>query len=175
MVHNRHTREVYCVMKRLLRYLVSRRGLVCVNYAIVAFIVVVGVESWELLRDAVHNAGEIGEIIDTVAVVLVAWGVALEERGTMMDAFGAYAAGCPEVEARADRECHVYGMAALLLGLFMEVAVEVVKVPDSVVNTVGIESLLFGVGITLMLVAAILLVRMNLELRRIARTPCPAA
>ena len=93
----------------------------------------------------------------------------------MMDAFGAYAAGCPEVEARADRECHIYGMAALLLGLFMEVAVEVVKVPDSVVNTVGIESLLFGVGIVLMLVAAILLVRMNLELRRIARTPCPAA
>jgi hypothetical protein len=162
-------------MKQLLRYVISRRGLVVVNYAIVAFIAVVAFESWELLRDAAHNADEVGEIIDTVAVVFVAWGVALEERGTMMDAFGAYSGGCPEAEALADRECHVYGMAALLLGLFMEVAVEVVKVPDAVVNTVGLEPLLFGVGIALMIVAAILLVRMNFAILRIGRTACAAA
>jgi hypothetical protein len=161
-------------MKKLLRMVISRRGLLVVNAAIVLFIVAVALESWELLRDTLHNAEEIGEIIDTVAIILVAWGVALEERGTMMDAFGAYGDGCPAVEAAADHSSHVYGMAALLLGLFMEVAVEVVKMPDHVVNTVGLEGILFGVGIVLMFLAAVLLLRMNVELWRDSRSACPA-
>ncbi|MFH1913680.1 MAG: hypothetical protein ABIK45_05340 [Pseudomonadota bacterium] len=159
-------------MKRLLKYIISRRGLLVVNFAIVAFIAIVAVESWELMRDTIHNVDEIGEILDAVGIVLVAWGVALEERATLMNAFGAYKEGCPESEAMIDRECHIYGMAALLLGLFMEVTVELVKVPDAVINTFGIEHVLFGVGVLFMVVAAFLLVRMNFEMWRIARTAC---
>ncbi|MDD3312441.1 hypothetical protein [Pseudodesulfovibrio sp.] len=153
-------------MKRLLRLLISRRGIALIHLLIVGFIALVSFELYDLMSDTVSNAGEIEEILDTVAVILVAWGVALEERGTLMESLGAYAKGCPTVEKEADHASHIYGMAALLLGLFMEVVVEVVKVPDHVINTVGLEGVLFWIGIAFMAASVALLLHMNLELWR---------
>ncbi|MEF2231718.1 MAG: hypothetical protein V3571_12375 [Pseudodesulfovibrio sp.] len=154
----------------LLTLLISRRGIALINLIIVAFIALISFELYELMADAASNADEIEEILDTVGVILIAWGVALEERGTLMESFGAYAGGCPAAEEHADHASHVYGLAALLLGLFMEVAVELVKIPDHVVNTFGIEHILFWIGIFFMVVSAGLLLNMNLDLLRSGRT-----
>jgi len=158
-------------MKRLLRLLISRQGIALIHLLIVGFIVLVSFELYDLMSDTVSNADEIEEILDTVAVILVAWGVALEERGTLMESLGAYANGCPAVEKEADHASHIYGMAALLLGLFMEVVVEVVKVPDHVINTVGLEGVLFWIGIVFMAASVALLLHMNLGLWRTRNIP----
>jgi len=154
------------LLLHMLTLLISRRGISIINLIIVGFIVLVSFELYDLMADAVSNADEIEEVLDTVGVILIAWGVALEERDTLMESFGAYAEGCPEVEKHADHAGHVYGLAALLLGLFMEVAVELVKIPDHVVNTMGLEHVLFWCGIFFMVVSAGLLLHMNVELLR---------
>jgi len=159
------------VLLKLLTLLISRRGISLINLIIVAFIALVSYELYALMVDAVANADETEEILDTVGVILIAWGVALEERDTLMETFGAYAQGCPAAEEFADHAGHVYGLAALLLGLFMEVAVELVKMPDHVVNTFGIEHILFGTGILFMVVSAGLLLHMNFELMRAGKLP----
>jgi hypothetical protein len=72
-------------------------------------------------------------------VVLIAWGVALEERHSLREIFGLDVGVDEAREARIDQLCHRYGLGQLLLGLFSEMGVEFVRVPDRVINTAGIE------------------------------------
>ena len=112
-----------------------------------------------LLFNVVEDARELELLLDGVGVILVAYGVALEERETLMKFFKLYPGLQNEREERIDKIYHFYGLWFLLLGLFMEVAVEIVKIPYSLFNIPYIEAFIFGAGSFFSVIAAVFLLR----------------
>ena len=113
-----------------------------------------------LTRATPHKEAE--EIIEGVGIVLIAWGVALEERQKLREVFGLFHHGDTQkvrYEEALDENCHRYGLGLLLLGLFSEVCVESVKIPDRIINTAGIESLVLLLSSSLLVAAGLLMIR----------------
>ena len=79
------------------------------------------------------------EILGGMGIILIGWGVALEERHTLRHVFHVDHEGDPGQQAVIDDSCHLYGLGELILGLFAEVAMECVRVPNRIINTTGIE------------------------------------
>ena len=117
-----------------------------------------------------HHEAE--EIISGVGVILIAWGVALEERHKLREVFGLVPEHTKNADEKVhvsheevlDESCHRYGLGQLLLGLFVEVGVECVRVPDRIINTDGIESEVLLFCGFMLAVAGILLLRHSISL-----------
>jgi hypothetical protein len=88
------------------------------------------------MHDAI-SASE--DLIEGVGVVLIGWGVALEERDGMAELLGSSIDLSDAREVYLNHVCHSSGLAILVLGLFAEIAMEVVKLPDHIINTSSIE------------------------------------
>ena len=105
---------------------------------------------------------EAEDIIEGVGVILIAWGVALEERNKLREVLGLLNRGAREDETYEevlDENCHRYGLGLLLLGLFAEVGVECVKIPDRIINTAGIEGAVLMFSSFLLSAGGILMLR----------------
>ncbi|MES2558860.1 MAG: hypothetical protein V4590_03925 [Bacteroidota bacterium] len=82
--------------------------------------------------------GEMEELIDGLAGILVAAGVFFEERETIRK----LATRKEETHSRQlyhNEIAHHNGMGILLIGLFMEIGSQVLEMPQRVINTDGIE------------------------------------
>jgi hypothetical protein len=121
---------------------------------------------YDIIVTSARPYPEAEEIISGIGVILISWGVALEERLKLREVFGLI----PEEESEGshhhepyesaiDENCHRYGLGLLLLGLFAEVGVECVRVPDRIINTGGIESEVLYFSSFLLVVSGILMVR----------------
>lgn len=95
--------------------------------------------------EAVKEA--MGEILEGLGTILVALGVALEERETLMKFLGLYPKGLTPLQARLDHHCHGYGLVLLLLGLFVEVLVYIVRMPNLPTFDYDPALLLMAVGL----------------------------
>jgi len=105
------------------------------------------------------------EVISGLGVILIGWGVALEERHKLREIFGLIG----EREAREeaiDEACHRFGLGLLLFGLFAEIMVEAVRIPDDIINTSGIEKFVLAAAVALLGIGALLLLRQILVLAR---------
>lgn len=107
------------------------------------------------------------EILEGLGTILVALGVALEERETLMKFLGVYPAGLTPVQARVDHHCHGYGLLLLLVGLLVEVAVYVIRMPN--LNTVDFDPALLLAGTAFCALGVVLLTRLTWLLWRAPR------
>jgi len=105
------------------------------------------------------------EILEGLGTILVALGVALEERETLMKFLGVYPAGLTPEQACVDHHCHGYGLLLLLVGLFVEVAVYVIRMPN--LDTVNFDTGLILVGAGFCVLGAVLLARLTWLLWRV--------
>lgn len=105
------------------------------------------------------NTDEPVTIVSTIALIMIGWGVALEERGVIRKRFGAAGGPDEERQVEIDEMCHEYGVAQLVLGLFAEIAVSMISLPDRIVNVVGYEHVLLTVAITLISIGAFIQLR----------------
>jgi hypothetical protein len=99
------------------------------------------------------------EIIAGLAAILVAFGVALEERETLLKFVGLYPDGLTPQQERMDHHCHGHGLSLLLLGLFSEVAVYLIRMPD--INTLDFDMVLIALGAVLNLAGGGMLIRLS--------------
>jgi hypothetical protein len=113
----------------------------------------------------------IENLLDGIATIFVAYGVALEERDTLMKFFRLYPRYLDDGQKETDAVCHFYGLSYLLVGLFMEVAIETIKLPHKVFNTVMAEEIVFGIGFVFCLAGGVLLLK-NIYL--LLRLPDPS-
>ena len=116
---------------------------------------------WDVF-DSIHIIDQqhaMEEIIAGLAAILVAFGVALEERETLLKFVGLYPDGLTPQQGRMDHHCHGHGLSLLLLGLFSEVAVYLIRMPD--INTLDFDMVLIALGAVLNLAGGGMLIRLS--------------
>jgi len=114
-----------------------------------------------LISNLNNDVSQLENIAEGYATILIAYGVAAEERASIMHFFGLYPDNFTVVQDAVDKICHNYGLALLLLGLFVELCEELVKLPDSIINTSDIESLMFYLAVVLMAITTVTVLRFS--------------
>jgi hypothetical protein len=99
------------------------------------------------------------EIVSTIAIVMIGWGVALEERHVLREMLGMIGHADEAWQAGVDALCHRVGVGILVLGLFAEICAEVVHLPDRIINTDGRELWYLAVGIALITLGGFIMTR----------------
>jgi len=107
------------------------------------------------------------ETLEGLGTILVALGVALEERETLMKFLGVYPTGLTPVQACVDHHCHGYGLLLLLAGLFVEVVVYVIRMPN--LETANFDPTLLLAGTAFCVLGVLLLARLTWLLWRAPR------
>jgi succinate dehydrogenase hydrophobic anchor subunit len=108
------------------------------------------------------NHDETADIIEGLGIIMIAWGVALEERYKLREVFHLLPKKRSEISYQnaVDENCHCFGLRLLLLGLFAEVGAECVSVPDRIINTSGMnDAILFVSGIFLVVCGVMMLIQ----------------
>lgn len=98
-------------------------------------------------------------ITSTVALIMIGWGVALEEREMIRRVFGVKNRPDEAWQVHLDEMCHQYGVAQLVLGLFAEIAVALIALPDRIINTVGWEHTLLTIALVLIAIGTLIQLR----------------
>jgi len=161
--HNRASlKTIYKVaaMSRIvLRTLTSRTAMNIVNILLILLLiqgvyeVLVSVPQVSILQHRMED------ILEGLGTILVALGVALEERETLLRFFGVYPADLTPMQSRIDHHCHGYGLLLLLVGLFIEVAVYAIRMPN--LEAIDFDPALLLIGAVLCAVGAVLLARLS--------------
>ncbi len=144
---------------KLARFLTHRFTIIGFNVVIIAISLSALHDTLRHLVNTVIDPDMIEIILDGAATIFVAYGVALEERETIMRFFGLYPKYLGPLEERVDHVSHFTGLMILIFGLFMEVAVEMVKLPNKVFDFPGIESMFFAIGVIFITLSVFILAR----------------
>jgi hypothetical protein len=99
------------------------------------------------------------DIVSTLAIVMIGWGVALEERHVLRGVFGMIGRADEPWQNTVDQLCYRTGVGVLILGLFAEICAEMVHLPDRIINTVGREHELLAMGAVLLALCGLVLLR----------------
>ena len=145
--------------KKIIVMLFNRNGIIVMS-VLLALLMFQGF--WDIVED-IQNIGQqqhdMEEILSGLAAILVAYGVAMEERGTLLSFLGSYADGATPQQQRVDHHCHGYGLSLLLLGLFAEVAVYIIRMPD--LNTVDFDPALIAISALLSFCGGLTMLRLS--------------
>ena len=144
--------------KKIVIVLFSRIGIIAMSL-VLALLMLQGV--WDVFDsiNIIDQQHAMEEIIAGLAAILVAFGVALEEREALLKFVGLYPEGLTPQQARMDHHCHGHGLSLLILGLFSEVAVYLIRMPD--INTVDFDVALIALGAVLNLAGGVMLIRLS--------------
>jgi len=147
------------VWEKLLLAVTGRYGIIVINLLVVLLSVVTLRFMLPLLFNAADNTKELEDIAECLGVILIGYGVAVEERQSFMRIFKLYPAFQSPLQDRVDHHCHEYGLCYLLLGLFMEVCVACIKIPNAIIDTENLEGVIFAVSAFFLVWNAILTLR----------------
>lgn len=137
-------------MSRTVAKTLASRPMLIVLCTLLALLMAQGV--WDILEDirAIdQHQHAMEEILEGLGTILVAFGVAAEERETLLKFLGVYPQGRTTQQARTDHHCHGYGLILLLVGLFVEVSVYIIRMPDLPTLDFDILLILTGTALTL--------------------------
>ena len=141
-----------------LRPLISPAFIALVNVAILIPMVLTIIDVMKSVNRHVDTHEPV-TITSTIALIMIGWGVALEERAVIRKRLGVTGGADEERQVQIDEMCHEYGVAQLVLGLFAEIAVAMISLPDRIVNTVGYEHTLLTVSVILISIGALIQLR----------------
>ena len=107
---------------------------------------------------------EAGHLIEGLGVVLIGWGVVLEERKGVSRLLGGGTRIDPARDAGIDALCHDAGLSLLVLGLIAEILVQCVEVPDHIIKTDGLERVVLTGGNAFLVFGLAALIRLSARL-----------
>lgn len=99
------------------------------------------------------------DIVTGIGIIMIGWGVVLEERKTLRDIFGLAEALDEQWQLAIDHVCHNYGVGQLCIGLMAEICIELIKIPNTIIYTGEVDDYLVAAGLVFVGVGALLLVR----------------
>lgn len=149
-----------CAMSRNLLECLTGRTAINLGNLLLILLLLHGI--WQVLGNyaqIVEMQDAMEEILEGLGTILVALGVALEERETLLKFIGVYPAGLTPEQACVDHHCHGYGLLLLLVGLFVEVAVYIIRMPN--LDTVNFDSGLILAGTAFCILGTLLLARLS--------------
>jgi hypothetical protein len=101
-----------------------------------------------VIQDLIHGGlDEPMETLEGVGVVLIGWGVAIEERPSLRKIFHLEDGPNEALEKGIDELCHSSGIGLLIFGLFAEIAVTAVRLPNHIVPTEGFDPVVLCVSV----------------------------
>lgn len=151
-----------------LRLLISPLAIALIN---VMLLVPMGLSVWDVALSVLarQDWNEPVGIVTAIAVIMMGWGVALEERHMVRDMLGMTGRKDEERQAAVDLLCHRVGFGVLVLGLFAEVCVEMISLPDRIISVSGFEFELIAGAVLLIGAAIVILARHVVKLVLAAR------
>ena len=99
-----------------------------------------------MLLSSKQEVEEMLKIVGGTGTIIVTYGIVLEERESLMHIFGCYPKHKTPRQALTDQICSDGGILLLVIGLLVEVLVQLIEIPDSIVDTEGHEQIVFMVG-----------------------------
>lgn len=99
------------------------------------------------------------DICTGIGVIMIGLGVALEERKTLREVFGLLGGPDEAWQASIDHLCHNYGAGQLVLGLFAEICIEAIKIPNTILYTGEVDDYLVVASLFFICIGAVLLFR----------------
>src|SRR5262245_7445751 len=121
--------------------LVSRASTVAIDLVVIALIVLALIELvWDFVARPSHT--EATSIIAGVSVVMIGWGVALEERGEVRSLFRVKGGRDEAWQEEVDEACKGVGIMLLLAGLFAEIWETLITLPKTMFSTHSIRDVL---------------------------------
>lgn len=98
------------------------------------------------------------DMLEGLAIILIGWGVAIEERHSLREMAGLVVTPDDERQVAIDRVSHSNGICMLILGLFAEIGVEAVRLPDDVLPTFNFDHGVTWAAVGLVVVGGFVLV-----------------
>jgi uncharacterized membrane protein YcjF (UPF0283 family) len=146
------------MFRPLARLLLSRIAIAVVDLLIcvpmVAGILEVSKDLW-----VKPDLDDLTEIVLGLGVIMIGWGVVLEERYALREMFGLVGGPDEAWQAALDHNCHQAGVVQLVLGLFSEICIQSIRVPISLVHTGGLREWMVALGIALVAIGGIMQAR----------------
>jgi hypothetical protein len=99
------------------------------------------------------------DVVEGMGVLLIGWGVAIEERRSLREIFRLTGASDEARQGRLDEICHAAGLGLLIFGLFAEMCIEGIRIPNHILNTEGINEVVLGISLLFMAICVWILGR----------------
>jgi hypothetical protein len=163
--------EMSGIDARLARFLINRHLVVIANMLLLFISLATIREMLHLLANPRDDSDTLVTMATGIAIMLYGYGVSLELRPTFLTLFHIYPEHHSPVMDVVDQICRRYGILLLLVGLFLEVLVELIEIPSQILNVHNVENFLFAVGVLAMAATSLLLVRFSLRLVGAGRGP----
>ena len=146
------------MMRSLMRVLLSQYaiGLISLLICIPMVITLTEVPKSLWLKPDIH---EEMEIVTGIGIIMIGWGVLLEERKTLREIFGLLGTPDEAWQELIDHKCHNYGVGQLSIGLIAEICIELIKIPNTIIYTGEVDDYLVAAGLFFVGVGALLLAR----------------
>lgn len=97
------------------------------------------------------------DMLEGLAIILIGWGVAIEERRSLREMAGLVETPDDERQIAIDGVSHSNGICMLILGLFAEIGVEAVRLPNDVLPTFDFDEGVAWLTVGLVVVGGIVL------------------
>jgi hypothetical protein len=146
------------MFRQLLFRLTSRAAIMAMSSAIILLMLQ---GSWDILRKygaIALNQPAMENILQGLSTILVAYGLVLQERAALLTFLKLYPHGITAHQSRVDAHCSGYGLAVILVGMFVSVAVYLIRMPD--LDIASFDPAIIVLGALFCLVAAGLLARL---------------
>lgn len=151
-------------IQKSVRFFMSKGGLTIFNFILLVVFVFSMFNALMLLFNQTDDAIQMDNIMNAIATILVAYGVVLEERESIFKIAQIYPAAISEKESEMDHMCHDYGISFLVIGLFIEVTTEIVKIPCQIINFSAVEKPIFAAGMTLSALSILMLLYFSMKI-----------
>jgi len=160
-------RKRFSPLSKVLLALTSRSGVIAFNVFLTALSAISLWVMIPMIYDSASHALELENISEYLGVIFIGYGVAIEERQSFMGIFKLYPEFQTPLQTRIDHICHEYGLCYLLLGLFMEICVAFIKIPDAIIDTENMEDVIFSISALLLLGCTFLMIQQSWILLRV--------
>lgn len=122
-------------MVRLLMRLFT--SVTCMGVVGLFILVPLSLGIWAAARDllAGRDVEHIVDALEGLAIILIGWGVATEERKSLREMAHLVGQGDEVRQDAIDHLCHSNGIVLLIFGLFAEIGVESVRLPNDIMPT----------------------------------------
>lgn len=98
---------------------------------------------WRLPFNNTNDLRRMGDVVESVAILIICYGVALQERGCLIKLFENPPVLFSHKEEQIDILCEGYGAIFLIIGLVIETIKTIVEIPATIINTDHIEITLY--------------------------------